>query len=385
MVQNKQSATSNDELDFATLLQDAKYLSLPQKRDTIKGIVMSVHRNEIKVDINGIATGVIRGQELFNESDEYGDLKVGDEVEALVVEEENELGEIELSFRAAGKGRAWDLLEEMKNAKTITSAKIVDANKGGLMIRLHGVTGFLPVSQLAPEHYPRVPGGDKTKILERLRKYIGTEFTVKVLDSNPEEDKLIVSEKSAWEETQSGIIAALKVGDIIDGEVSAVTDFGVFVEFGENLEGLVHISEIAWQRIDNPEDFVKVGDRVKARIIHIEGSKVFLSIKSLREDPWQKVEERYRVGQRVTGKVLKVNPFGLFVELDPEIHGLAHVSELSEVKNADLSKVVKPGENREFTIVSIEKANHRLGLSLKRKGAEPEAKGASPSQPKENS
>ncbi len=367
MTQNNQSAASDNELDFATLLKDGKYLSLPQKGDTVKGTILDVHRNEIKVDIGGIASGVIRGQELFSESDEYGGLKVGDQVEALVIEDENELGEIELSFRAAGKGRAWDVLEDMKNSKNIISVKIIDANKGGLMVRLHGVIGFLPVSQLAPEHYPRVPGGDKTKIFERLKKYVGTDFVVKVLDCNCDEDKLIVSEKSAWEETQSGIIAALKVGDIIDGEVSAVTDFGVFVEFGENLEGLVHISEIAWQRIDNPDNFVKVGDRVKAKIIHIEGSKVFLSIKALREDPWQKVEERYKIGQRVMGKVLKVNPFGLFVELDPEIHGLAHISELSEVKNADASKLVKPGETQEFTIVSIEKDNHRLGLSIKRK------------------
>lgn len=374
MVQDNQSATSDNKLDFATLLKDGKYLSLPQKGDTIKGTILSVHRNEIKVDIGGIAAGVIRGQALFSESDEYGGLKVGDQVEALVIDEENELGEIELSFRAAGQGRAWDILEEMKNSRMIISVKIVDANKGGLMTRLHGVTGFLPVSQLAPEHYPRVPGGDKTKILERLKKYVGTEFVVKVLDCNADEDKLIVSEKSAWEETQSGIIAALKIGDIIDGEVSAVTDFGIFVEFGENLEGLVHISEIAWQRIDNPDNFVKVGDRVKAKIIHIEGSKVFLSIKALREDPWQKVEERYKIGQRVMGKVLKVNPFGLFVELDPEIHGLAHVSELSDVKNADASKLVKPGETHEFTIVSIEKDNHRLGLSIKRKSEAPEEK-----------
>lgn len=380
MVQDNQSATSDNKLDFATLLKDGKYLSLPQKGDTIKGTILGVHRNEIKVDIGGIAAGVIRGQALFSESDEYGGLKVGDQVEALVIDEENELGEIELSFRAAGQGRAWDILEEMKNSRNIISVKIVDANKGGLMIRLHGVMGFLPVSQLAPEHYPRVPGGDKTKILERLKKYVGTEFVVKVLDCNIEEDKLIVSEKSAWEETQSGIIAALKIGDIIDGEVSAVTDFGVFVEFGENLEGLVHISEIAWQRIDNPDNFVKVGDRVKAKIIHIEGSKVFLSIKALREDPWQKVEERYKIGQRVMGKVLKVNPFGLFVELDPEIHGLAHVSELSDVKNSDASKLVKPGETQEFTIVSIEKDNHRLGLSIKRKSEKEEEKTVSTDQ-----
>ena len=353
--------------EFASLLEKEEYLFIPGVGDVVHGTVMSVVRNEVKIDIGGITVGTIRGRELFHESEEYGSLKAGDAVEATVIESENEKGEIELSFRVAGNRKAWDTLHSLRDARVITKVKITDANKGGLMIRLGGVSGFLPVSQLSPEHYPRIPGGDKTKILERLKKYIGMEFDVKVLDVAEDEQKLIVSEKGAWEETQAGVISALHVGDIVDGTISAITDFGVFIEFGDNLEGLVHISEIAWQRIENPEDIVKVSDKVKAKIINIDGSKIFLSMKALQKDPWENVDTKYHIGQKVKGRVRKVNPFGLFVELDEDIHGLAHVSELSHDKSVDPANIAAPGDTLDFFIVSIEKKEHRLGLSLTKK------------------
>jgi len=234
-----------------------------------------------------------------------------------------------------------------------------------LMIKLGKTAGFLPVSQLAPEHYPRVPGGDKNRILDRLKSYVGQKFEVKVLDIDEKEDKLIVSEKAAWEDKQKEVISSYKVCDTVEGKVTAVTDFGVFVEFGDNLEGLIHISELAWQRIDDPADFVKVGNIVKAEIINIEGSKIFLSTKKLKDDPWKDVDKKYKVGQIVKGTVLKINPFGLFVELDKDIHGLAHISELSTKPIEDSKEIAKPGDVLEFKILSIEPTNHRLGLSIK--------------------
>ncbi|MEK7118772.1 MAG: S1 RNA-binding domain-containing protein, partial [Patescibacteria group bacterium] len=204
-------------------------------------------------------------------------------------------------------------------------------------------------------------------ILERLRGYIGTEFDAKVIDVNSDEDKLIVSEKAAWEESQRDIIGSYNIADVVEGVVTVITDFGVFVEFGKGLEGLVHISELAWQRIDDPKDVVSPGQSIKAEIIKIEGSKIFLSMKKLVEDPWTRVGQRYTIGDRVKGKILKVNPFGFFVELDPEIHGLAHVSELTDKTGVTPHELAKSGEVMEFTIVSIEPKEHRLGLSLKRK------------------
>jgi small subunit ribosomal protein S1 len=355
----------------STLEQDFREMvetygaQLPRVGTIVNGIVLSVAKNEVQVDIDGIATGVVRGYELIDESGEYSHLKIGAEVAATVLELENEQGLVELSFRSAGHKRAWDNLRTLYTSGQITSVKVTEANKGGLMVVCGNVSGFMPVSQLCPEHYPRIQGGDKNRILERLKQYIGEPFDVKVIDLDESEEKLIVSEKAAWEEKQKDVIGSYNVGDIIEGTATVITDFGVFVQFGEGLEGLVHISELAWQRIDNPHDIVASGQKVKAEIIKIDGSKIFLSMKKLIEDPWKNVEERYRIGQRVTGKVLKINPFGLFVELDPEIHGLAHISELSTKPISDPSEIAQPGETRDFVVVSIEPREHRLGLSVK--------------------
>jgi small subunit ribosomal protein S1 len=350
------------ETEFDSLLKD--HVAIPKTGDVVKGRVIASTKDGVYVDITGYRPGVVRGRELSDPSTQFSDIKIGYEVEATVLDIENENGDVELSFRSAGHRKAWDSLAEMFRAGTPVTVKITDASKGGLLVRLDNVSGFLPVSQLSPDNYPRVAGGDKAKILEKLKSFVGKTMEAKIIDVNEQEEKLIVSEKSLWEERQKNVISKYKVGDTIEGEVSALTDFGAFVKF-DILEGLVHISEIAWQRIDHPRDLLKMGDTVKAVIIGIEGSKVFLSMKKLVDDPWKHVEEKYRVGQVVKGKVLKANPFGFFVELDPEIHGLAHVSELSKKANADIAAIAKPGDTIDFMIVSIEPDQHRLGLSLK--------------------
>jgi len=347
------------------LFAESDSFQIPKIGDVVKGTVISVSKSEVKIDINGIKMGTVRGSELYDESSEYSGLKEDDEVEATLLELENEKGEMELSFRFSGHKKAWEQLKETQKGETITEATITDANKGGLMIKIGHISGFLPVSQLSPEHYPRVPGGDKAKIFDRLREYIGKKFEVKIIDADEEDSKLIVSEKAAWEERQHDVIAKYKIGDVIEGEVTAVTDFGVFVEFGEHLEGLIHISELAWQRIDNPREIVREGEKIKAEIIAMEGSKIFLSSKKLKTDPWEKINERYSSGQTVRGKVLKVNPFGLFVELDKDIHGLAHISEISDKPVHNVSEIAKVGDELDFIILSIEPKAHRLGLSLK--------------------
>ncbi|MFA5129858.1 MAG: S1 RNA-binding domain-containing protein [Patescibacteria group bacterium] len=353
--------------EFGKLIADHNELvAFPKAGDVIKGVVIAVGRNEVRIDVNGVAIGIVRGPEL--ESGVV--LHVGDEVEATVIELDNEVGEIELSLRGAGRKRSWDVLRELFTAGNPIPAKIIEANKGGLMVRLDASTAFLPVSQLSPENYPRVTGGEKTKILEKLRDLVGKTMDVKIIDVNEEEDKLIVSEKALWETKQETVVSKYKVGDAVEGDVTAVTDFGAFVRFDENLEGLVHISEIAWQRIEDPREILKLGDRVRAEIINIEGAKIFLSMKRLIEDPWRRVTAKYKLGQKISGKVLKINPFGLFVELDPEIHGLAHISELSNKPVRDVNEFARIGDEFDFTIVSIDPENHRLGLSLRRDKAE---------------
>ncbi len=372
---NMSTITSVMSEELKKLLLDKTYLTIPKEGDNIKGIIISVSPREILVDIDGFKTGIIRGLEL-QDKERTRAFKVGDPIEATVAELENEEGQTELSLQSSGtvKLGSGEVAIDAKTKGMTVEAKIIDANRGGLMATWSGMEGFIPVSQLSPEHYPRVPGGDKGKILERLRSFTGTIMRVKVLDCDPKEGKLIFSEKALWEEEQKDLIGTFKVGDNVEGTITAIADFGVFVGFvieggaaagGERLEGLVHISEIAWQRIDNPADLVKVGDKVRAQILNIQGSKIFLSMKALMSDPWKHVNERYAVGQEVSGRILKVNPFGLFVELDPEIHGLAHISELLITPGVPISEQIKPGDTRTFKVVSIELEHHRLGLSEK--------------------
>ncbi|MCC7522549.1 S1 RNA-binding domain-containing protein [Candidatus Uhrbacteria bacterium] len=353
---------------FAKVMEENASVAFPNVGDVVKGSVVSVGRNEVRIDVGGLAVGLIRGPEL----DKHLDLRVGDDVEATVIELDNEFGELELSLKGAGRKRSWDKIKELLTAGAVINVKILDANKGGLITRVENVPAFVPVSQLSPANYPRVAGGEKNKIQEKLKQLVGQSMDVKILDVNEEEEKIVVSEKAVWETKQESVLSKYKVGDHVEGTVTAVTDFGAFVRFDDNLEGLVHISEIAWQRIDHPRDVLKIGDNVRAEIINLEGSKIFLSMKKLITDPWKDVAKRYAMNQWVKGRVLKINPFGLFVELDPDIHGLAHISELGQKPVKDVNEVARVGDEFEFRIISIDAENHRLGLSLRKQKEEKE-------------
>ncbi len=367
-----------DSQDFKTLLSSYA-TTIPKVGDVVTCKIIFIDKGEVHVDIEGLTVGVVRGRELFAESKEYNNLKVGDAVEATVLDLENENGEMELSFRIAGYQRAWNNVKKWMQDNLTIKAKVLAANKGGLMMQVEGLGGFMPVSQLNPDHYPRVMGGDKNRILEKLRELTGKELEVKVIDVNEKEEKLIVSEKAVWEDAQKAVLESYKVGDTVEGEISALTSFGAFVKFGQDLEGLVHISEIAWQRIDHPKDILKVGDKVKAQIIQLDRSKIYLSIKRLVDDPWKSVKDKYKVGDKVNGKILKIEPFGLMVALDKDIHGLAHISELADEGISNLHDKFKVGESTDFEIVSLEPPEHRLGLRLfgvKGKNRKPEHKEA---------
>lgn len=351
---------SSDKKDYLQLVK-----TLPRIGDLLEGTVIEIGRNEIYLDINGLNTGITRGPELFDESGDFSNLKKGDKIYATVIDLENEKGLIEMSFRQASHKKAWNNLEEIaKNEKPIL-VKITEANKGGLIVYCGKIQGFLPVSQLKPEHYPRVEEGNKNRILEKLKEFVNKEMEVKIIAIDERFGRLIVSEKELVSAKKKSIDKKYKVGDIVQGKISGLVDFGAFITFNKDQEGLVHISELAWQRIDHPQDVVKIGDKVNAEIICITNDgKISLSIRRLVKDPWQDIKDKYKVGQKVKGKVLKVNPFGLFVELDPDIHGLAHISELSDKPVKDISKIAKSGDMLTFKIVSIEQDDHRLGLSL---------------------
>lgn len=357
--------TQNPQSEFAKLLEGADQPTYPKVDDVVEGTVIALSKSEVHLDINGFMTGVVRGKELVDESGETASLKLGDLARATVLEIENENGEMELSFRLAGHEKAWGELDSLLAKKEPVPVTIIAANKGGLMVKVGRVDGFLPVSQLTPEHYPRVEGGDKSRILELLNKFVGETFTVKILDIDEAAGKLIVSEKAAWEEQRSEALRAYQVGQVIEGKVTGVVDFGIFIGFGDGLEGLVHISELAWQRIDNPRGVFTVGQDMKAMIIGIEGAKISLSLKRLENDPWQQATEKYHVGDTVKGKVARLNTFGAFIELDEIVHGLCHISELSHSRVKDPGEIVRPGDVKEFKIISFDPAQHRLGLSMK--------------------
>ncbi len=350
-------------------LLESHAVEVPEVGDVLEGTVIDVTSNQILLDLGPLGTGVVLGKEM-KDGLVVGKMKPGDRVQATLVELENEDGYIELSIRAASYEKTWDDLERKRDNKEVVTTKVREANKGGLMVEVNGVSGFLPVSQLASEHYPRVEDGDKNKILEMLKRLVGIELSVRILDADRVNEKLIVSEKAAQSEKERSLIANLKVGDEVEGEVSGVVDFGAFVKFpvpgthhGEKLEGLVHISELAWQLIDDPREIVKTGDQVKARIIGIEDTRISLSMKVLKEDPWTSVESRYKVGDKVEGKVDKINHFGAFVYLDKDIHGLAHVSEFQEVfPGKKMEEIFQAGGSYQWKILSIDPKNHRMGL-----------------------
>lgn len=363
---------------MSDLLASGAEIRVLKPGDMVEGTLISVGKNEVYIDLEGIGIGVVRGRELYDDQATLASLKPGDKIFASVTEPENKEGNVELSLRQAGQERVWQTLRKKMEDREIVSTKILGANKGGLMVEINNVTGFLPVSQLSVEHYPRVEDGDKNKILSVLNSFVGQSFSVQIITADPEEEKLIVSEKAVFEKETEEKLSQLHIGNVVHGTVTGVVDFGVFVKFGD-LEGLVHISELAWQRIENPKDIVRVGQEVEAKIIAIEKGRVSLSMKQLQSDPWLDAVKKYQIGQKVSGKVTKIMPFGVFVELDKDIQGLAHLIELSHEAVKNPEEVLKVGDEREFKIISIEPGEHRLGLSLKALEEAPAKPAAQPS------
>ncbi len=376
----EKSETDTQKDSLMKQLLSGSTFHFPEIGDTVIGEVIEVSSNEIYLDLAPFGTGVVLGKEI-KDGLGNGKLKLGDQVQATIIDLENEEGYVELSIREASYEKAWDDIESKRDTQDKVSTKVLSANKGGLLVEINGISGFLPVSQLSSKNYPRVEDGDKNKILNLLKKLVGQELEVKILDADRETQKLIASEKAAQSEKDLEVISSLSVGDTVSGEISGVVDFGAFVRFslaatpgkeeGRRMEGLVHISELAWQLIEDPRAIVKVGDKVEAKIIGIDGDKISLSIRALQKDPWSVIAEKYTIGDIVTGTVNKLNHFGAFVYLDKDIHGLAHISEMSEAyPGRTLDEMLKTGEKYSWKILSIEPREHRMGLVLADKKAE---------------
>ena len=327
--------------------------------DTVKGTVLSVKKHEILIDLGPQGVGLVpRREAAFARN-----LKVGDTVTASVIEAEMKDGYVLLSMRKAVKDKGWDeILAKLDDAATV---KVVpfDANRGGLLVEYEGIRGFLPVSQLSAEHYPRVGSSDKDEILQRLNSLVGKTIKARILDANKKENKLIFSEKEAVRDGLAARFAELKIGDTVKGVVTGVVDFGVFVNI-DGIEGLVHISEISWERVGAPAEFVKVGDIVEAKIIAIDKERLSLSMKQLSEDPWLSEVANLKKGDTVEGTITRITPFGAFVQISPAVEALVHVSELGEGSDVDPEKVFTLNERKDFEVIDIDKESRKISLAI---------------------
>ncbi len=326
--------------------------------ETVDGTVLSVKKHEILIDLGPLGVGLVPRREV-SLSKNYN---VGDSVIASVIDTELEDGYSLLSLRKAAKDRGWDeVMAKLESGEIITVVPY-DANRGGLLVEYEGIRGFLPVSQLSAEHYPRVGSSDKDEILQRLNSLVKKDIKARILDADRKANKLIFSEKEAVKEGLAERFQKLAIGDTVTGVVTGVVDFGVFVNV-EGIEGLIHISEISWERVNNPSDYVKVGQTIEAKIIAIDKERLSLSMKQLTKDPWLDEVEQFKPGERVEGTVTRITPFGAFVQLSPAVEALVHVSELGG-DDTDPEKVFTLNERKEFTVLDIDKENRKISLSL---------------------
>jgi len=327
--------------------------------EVITGTVLTLRKHEVLVDLGAQGVGYVPRREVgFSRT-----LKEGDKVTASVVDAELDNGYSLLSLRKAAKDRGWEEVAAKLESGDIIDVSPYDANRGGLLVEYEGVRGFLPVSQLSAEHYPRVGSSDKDEILQRLNSLVGQTLKVRILDSDRKANKLIFSEKEAVKEGLADRFKKLKVGDKVTGVVTGVVDFGVFVNV-EGIEGLVHISEISWERVNNPSDYVKVGQTIEAKIISIDKDRLSLSIKQLSQDPWLDEVEQFKSGDNVEGTVTRITPFGAFVQISPAVEALVHISELGDGNDIDPEKVFTLNERKNFIVLDIDKDNRKISLSL---------------------
>jgi len=345
---------------MATLMQDMK--TLPEVDALVEGPVLGVEKSIVYINLGPIGTGIIYGREFINARDVIKKLNIGDIITAKVVDTENDDGYIELSLKEARQAIIWSEAEEAIKSKKSLELPVKDANKGGLIIEWQGIQGFLPASQLKSEHYPRIEDGDKDKILVELKKLVGKRIAVTIIGAVPKEGKLIFSEKEQGVKEKREISGKYSVGDELDGSISGIVDFGVFVKLEDGIEGLVHISEIGWGLVDDPRKIFKLGEKVRVKVIEVKDGKISLSIKALKENPWKDAEKRYKKGDTVTGIVIKFNHYGALVSLEEGVAGLVHVSEFGSEEK--LKKTLELGRTYPFTISLFDPKEQKMTLSV---------------------
>lgn len=353
------TAEEKKKVDYLEGLQ-----SPPRVGDMVEGPILALDKAAVYIDLYPFGTGIIMGREYIIARDLVRKVRVGDIVTAKVADLSNTDGYIELSLKEAKQALIWGEVEEAIKNKTTLELPVQDANKGGLLMTWQGIQGFLPASQLKAENYPRVMDGDKVKILEELRKLVGQKLNVTIIGATPNDGKLIFSEKTVADtETEKTSVEQYKVGDVLEGEVTGIVDFGIFVKINKSLEGLVHISEIDWSLVENPREHVSVGEKIKVKVIEVKDGKVSLSIKALAENPWVEAAKKYKKGLVVKGVVIKHNKHGALVSIEEGVAGLVHISEFENT--TELRNKLELGKVYDFKITLFEAKDQKMTLTSK--------------------
>ena len=363
---------SLDADEFEALLESPEH-NFPSlsRGDVVEGTIVRVDPDEVLVDIGLKSEGVVSGRELGSQ-EEAKNYKPGDTVLVSVLMSETPEGHAVLSIRRAKMEKSWRLAEQIMQDNQIIQADVIDHNKGGLLVNVHGLRGFVPISQvlgLRRESSERNESGED-ELAQKLAEMRNRTLSLKIIELNRNRNRLILSERAAAQETRAKnkdlLLEELRIGEVRRGRVSNLCSFGAFVDLG-GADGLIHISQLSWGHLNHPNQVLRVGDEVDVYVLGVDPvkKKIALSLKRAQADPWDTIEERYQVGQIVRGTVTKITSFGAFARVEDGVEGLAHVSELSNRHITNPKEVVKEGDERDFQIIHIDGKKRRLGLSLK--------------------
>jgi small subunit ribosomal protein S1 len=366
---NPQGEANNHQSMESLLESEALSVDLPQVGEIRKGMIASIGPNQILVSIGAKSEGVIAGRELEQLSEEEREvLKVGQEVNVYVINPEDANGNVVLSFKRAQEQLSWGNVEKMITDETVVDSKVIGFNKGGLIVPVGGLRGFVPASQISAARRSQATGETPE---QRWQKMVGDPISVRIIEVDRERRRLILSERATSNESRQSIkdrvIGELEEGKVYNGRVTSLADFGAFVNIN-GADGLVHLSELSWDRIAHPKEMLEVGQEVKVKVINIDREKrrIGLSMRALQDDPWSSRVEKFSVGQLVEGVITRLTKFGAFARLEGDIEGLIHISEISEHRIEHPKEALKEGEVKTLRIIRIDPDQHRIGLSLRK-------------------
>ena len=367
---SEQGEEHNNNQTMESLLQEQELnVDLPQAGEIRTGVVASVSPTRILISIGAKSEGVVSGRELEQLSAEERDaLQVGQQVHVFVVNPEDADGNVVLSLKRAQEQISWDNVEKLLESDNVVDSKIIGFNKGGLIVGVEGLRGFVPSSQISAMRRSQSTGETPE---QRWQKMIGQPITVRVIEVDRERRRLILSERAASTESRQSIkervIEELEEGKVYTGRVTSLANFGAFININ-GADGLVHLSELSWEHIDHPREVLEVGQELKVKVINVDRDKkrIGLSVRALQNDPWKSRVEKYSVGQLVEGVITRLTKFGAFARLEGDIEGLIHISEIAEHRIEHPKEVLKEGEVKSLRVIRIDPDQHRIGLSLRK-------------------